>query len=230
MTPNSTVSDPKELHRMQAALEGLSIEDGSLRRVKDVPGESGEPPLVTLVRYDTGFDLYCRHGLDEDMRGKLEHIALDGIDRLIERLPGVPPLSTAAHAHYVTYTPTGYVDRGNRDIHVERVSHLNPILQGFAEGFFQAPCIDVFIAQCSGMVRAAATSSREDERSAELWVYTREDSRCRNYGRAVAAVWMDSILAKGKVPFYSHQITNDASAALARALDLTKRFELHAFG
>jgi hypothetical protein len=59
-------------------------------------------------------------------------------------------------------------------------------------------------------------------RAAELAVETLPAFRRRGYGRQVVAAWAAHVLAQGKVAFYSHQLGNTASEALARSLDVVQ--------
>jgi hypothetical protein len=71
-----------------------------------------------------------------------------------------------------------------------------------------------------GRVLAACVSSREDDRAGEAWVQTRLEERGRGYGRQATAAWAHALQRAGKLPFYSHEEANVASAGVARSLGL----------
>jgi RimJ/RimL family protein N-acetyltransferase len=71
-----------------------------------------------------------------------------------------------------------------------------------------------------GQVVAACEASRENDQAAEAWVRTVPAYRRRGYAREVTAAWAYAIQQQGKIPFYSHAVDNDASAAVARSLGL----------
>lgn len=63
-----------------------------------------------------------------------------------------------------------------------------------------------------------AWSSRSNARAAELAVETEAEHRRKGYARAATAAWAREVLDAGKVAFYSHDVENHASAALAKSL------------
>ena len=71
-----------------------------------------------------------------------------------------------------------------------------------------------------GEIVAACEASRENERAAEAWVRTAPAYRRRGYAREVTAARAFAMQRRGKVPFYSHVLENQASAAVARSLGL----------
>ncbi len=71
-----------------------------------------------------------------------------------------------------------------------------------------------------GLVVATCESSRESELAAEAWVRTLPAARGQGYATRVTAAWALDARHRGKIPFYSHQRANAASAGVARALGL----------
>jgi hypothetical protein len=71
-----------------------------------------------------------------------------------------------------------------------------------------------------GKVVAWARTDAEDEQSAEVSIATEPAFRRRGYGRQVTASWAASVLAAGKVAFYSHLLENAPSSAVAESLGL----------
>ena len=75
-----------------------------------------------------------------------------------------------------------------------------------------------FVVEVDGVAAAEAWSSRSTDFAAELAVETRPEFQRRGYGRQVCAAWASHQLAAGRIAFYSHNVENTASAALARSL------------
>jgi len=73
-----------------------------------------------------------------------------------------------------------------------------------------------------GEIVSSCESSRENNAAGEAWVYTAEAFRGRGYARQVTAAWGCDLQRKGKIPFYSHVVTNLASQAVARSLGLVQ--------
>ncbi len=71
-----------------------------------------------------------------------------------------------------------------------------------------------------GQVVAWAGTDWENERAAEVSIETLAGYRRRGYARQVTAAWVAAVLDAGKVGFYSHRLTNDASRAVATSLGL----------
>ncbi len=72
---------------------------------------------------------------------------------------------------------------------------------------------------------SACSSSRQDNASAEAWVFTSLEFRQRGLGQVVVAAWAAGMMNAGIVPFYSYEISNLASARLASKLGLIPLFE-----
>jgi predicted GNAT family acetyltransferase len=83
----------------------------------------------------------------------------------------------------------------------------------------------VYVIEKDGIVVSACVSSRQDDDAAEAWIFTSEQHRGLGYGKRVVAAWASGIMEQGLVPFYSHKITNTASARLAGSLGLAPLFE-----
>jgi GNAT acetyltransferase-like protein len=77
-----------------------------------------------------------------------------------------------------------------------------------------------FAVYVDGVRVSYCRSSRENARSAEAWVETNPENRRQGHARAAVAAWACAIRASGKVPFYSHDAYNVASAGVARSLGL----------
>jgi GNAT superfamily N-acetyltransferase len=76
---------------------------------------------------------------------------------------------------------------------------------------------------------AWAWSSRANRHAAELAVETDPEFRRRGFALQVVVAWAAEQLAAGRVAFYSHLLTNTASAALARRLNVQPLFDWVAY-
>ena len=79
-----------------------------------------------------------------------------------------------------------------------------------------------YVIERDGRIASDAWSAQNDARSAEVEVETNPDFRRLGFGRQVVAAWAHDVRRAGKIAFYSHLITNDASRALARSLGAWK--------
>jgi predicted GNAT family acetyltransferase len=68
-------------------------------------------------------------------------------------------------------------------------------------------------------------SVRENGECGEAWVYTDPQYRQLGFARQAVSAWAQNMIKAGKVPFYSHKVTNSASANLANRLELQLVFE-----
>lgn len=65
---------------------------------------------------------------------------------------------------------------------------------------------------------SSATSVRQNDQAAEVYVETQPGFMKRGFGRQVVAAWANECANHGRVAFYSYDLTNQASAALAKGL------------
>lgn len=79
-----------------------------------------------------------------------------------------------------------------------------------------------------GQTVSRAWSVRQSDRADECAVETTEAFRRQGLASEVVAAWMNAGLAPGKVPFYSHAASNEASRALAVYLGLEHAFTVFA--
>ncbi len=75
-----------------------------------------------------------------------------------------------------------------------------------------------------GRVVSFCTSLREDDHAAEAWVITAARYRHRGLAQAVVRAWVRSVLADGKIAFYSHERGDAAAQMLAATLRLIPTF------
>jgi hypothetical protein len=71
-----------------------------------------------------------------------------------------------------------------------------------------------------GELASYCMSARENSRSAEAWVETQPEYRRKGLAQKAVFGWAADIQDQKKVPFYSHLVSNEASAALAKKMGL----------
>ncbi|MEM7534486.1 MAG: GNAT family N-acetyltransferase [Chloroflexota bacterium] len=75
-----------------------------------------------------------------------------------------------------------------------------------------------------GKIVSACQSTGENDKAAESYVYTDEAHRRQGLGRQVTMAWAAHVMSAGKVAFYSHALSNVASAKVAQSLGLRPCF------
>jgi hypothetical protein len=81
---------------------------------------------------------------------------------------------------------------------------------------------DAWVVKVNGRVVSKAISIRQNTDCAEAYVETLPEFRNRGYGRQTMTAWARDILNSGRVPFYSYNLCNIASAALAGKLGVRR--------
>lgn len=222
---------PEEVWLRQLTLEGLGIDrEGYVERWKDMPGESGPPSKVLAVDFGRDCAVYFGSHIHADaerlLRGIPSRSVFAGTPEILAILGGdaCPP----ERAEYWTYTVSGasVVPASSR---VVRLGTDDELLRVLPSGFFGALYEDVFAAFVNGSVVAGATSSREDDAAAELWVFTLPDHRRRGHAARCSAAWLRSAIDRGITPLYSHRKENEPSRRLAESLGLRRCFALASF-
>jgi RimJ/RimL family protein N-acetyltransferase len=218
----------EDFYTTQAELEGLRFDkSGHLERFKDMPGESGPPPRVVAVNHRGRTRIYCAAGVDPQAAACIRRLSFDevwtGDPRLREAL--CRTTHNQSRTEYSTYTPSRDVPM-KVDCLAQKLSSSDERLRGFSDGFFGIGYPDVFVVLAEGKVVAAAASSREDERSAEAWVYVSTDHRRRGLAGHVVRAWVRCAEERGLLPFYTHAAENVPSRRLAESLRLSLRFRL----
>ena len=213
--------DPLDYLHLQLRLEGKQVVDQVyLRQVEVVPDE--DVPLMLIARFVDGaqvtyYDEATSAGLRNEWIPHTADIEFPKIDPLLDALKRQNIYFEVGH--YKTYVfPSMPADQPD----VGCLSQDDPRVKAFGFNDFAEY---VYAVERDGRIVSACVSARENEQCGEAWVYT--DPGYRNQGLAQRAVkaWGRSLLARGKVPFYSHKIENRASANLARKLGLQPVFE-----
>ena len=121
--------------------------------------------------------------------------------------------------HYKTYV---FPSRPVENIDVACLSKHDGRVKVFG---FDSLAENVYAIEKNNALISACVSTRENEKCGEAWVYTAPEYRYQGFAQKVVNTWAGSLLDAGKVPFYSHQIENAASANLAKKLGLQAVFE-----
>jgi hypothetical protein len=216
--------EPLEYLRLQMLLEGKGIiGDNLLIQTEAVPGE--EMPLMLLAQLaDQKLIVYYSNSMSPHIQKKLaacvQEITFPNINPILNTMLSYHNLQPEVE-HYKTYVfPVRFSEIINTDVIC--FSKSDPKIQAFGFGGFAK---QVYAMEHEGRVVSACVSTREDEHCGEAWVYTDPEYRNRGMARRVVSTWARSLMDSGKVPFYSHEKDNAASANLAGALDLIPVFE-----
>jgi hypothetical protein len=163
---------------------------------------SSEQAWYIVYRYEVGHVAYFNHRLHIKVRSKLTTLGPEQ-----------------------AYAYPGDV-RGMINEHHKFLETHNRI---YWSGYFsRLPQSDVFtdatkedgawVIKLEERVISRAISIRQNEQAAEAYVETQPGFKRRGFGRQVVAAWANECANHGQVPFYSYDLTNQASAALAKSL------------
>jgi RimJ/RimL family protein N-acetyltransferase len=83
----------------------------------------------------------------------------------------------------------------------------------------------VFAFLSGGVIISACVSTRQNNESAESWVYTSPENRRMGFAQKVVMAWSIENKLLNLIPFYSHEIENIPSMKLANKLGLIPVFE-----
>jgi RimJ/RimL family protein N-acetyltransferase len=200
-------------------LEGKGLVNNCLlKQVEIVPGE--ELPLVLIAQLANGeLVVYLDEALPAALQKELSATRIE--------FPKIEPLLDGLKSNHISFEVGHYKthvfpEQPARDANVLCLSKHDPRVKAFEfDGFAD----EVYAMEQNGVLVSACVSTRENETCAEAWIYTMPAYRQRGFAQKAVNAWAGSLLEAGKVPFYSHDIKNDASASLARKLGLLPVFE-----
>ncbi len=203
-------------------LEGLTLD--ARKRLARIDSDNGDLPLVLLARTNDEREItYISSELPTAVRDELalqvNQSNIGEPEKLLDflRARGFP----VKLGHYRTYIfPEEYAQVKPEG--VKRFDKEAPAVQVFGMGGLGE---DVYAIEENGIILSACVSSRQNEESAEAWVYTQPEHRSRGLGQRVVMAWAGALIKAGLTPFYSHRIENAASARLACALELIPVFD-----
>jgi hypothetical protein len=189
------VLGPTELIRLSVGIENRIDAQGELW---PVPGKAST--LFSVSRHQAGYARYFRHDLPTAVRREIEgldpEVALQD-QRLVCGILGqyTPPDGAFAGRGYVFDKP--------------------PSPAQFPDAVFRDGSCVILV---GGEPVSWAWTADESDQAAELAVETATRYRRRGYARQVCAAWAAHVMGKGQVAFYTHEVGNVASEALARSL------------
>jgi len=161
----------------------------------------GQPRLL-VSRFGDEHVVFFRHDLPRSTRDALSML---GVDDLTDDEPRIRSILAQDGPCEKVYRIRWYT--------IERLPGPDEYPDVTIDGHRHVVLID-------GKVVAWAQTDAEDEDSAEVSIATDEAFRRRGYARQVTASWAASVLAAGKVAFYSHLLENAPSSAVADSLGL----------
>ncbi len=211
--------EPLAYLHLQLRLEGMEIINGCfIRQVEIMPGE--EVPLILIAWLADGeLVSYYDEAIPPELQRQLSTTDID--------FPTIDPLLAVLKAHnkqfetghYKTYV---FSSQPAMDIDVLCLSKHDLRVKAFGfDGFAE----QVYAIEKNGALVSACVSTRENGMCGEAWVYTTPEYRKHGFAQKAVNAWAGGLMAAGKVPFYSHDIKNEASANLARKLGLLPVFE-----
>jgi len=215
----------------QMQLEGMVVVDDRLTRdaqaVPDSDTSTGSVqrlPLMMIARLTTQEVVAYYHesmetGLQKKLAARIDRLQFPQVDPLLEMLTSHG--LQAETAHYLTYVfPPNSTNSTDRM--VLRYPKQDARIQAFGfNGFTE----HVYGIEQEGRVVSACVSTRENELCAQAWVETAPEYRKQGLAGKVVNAWAKSLMATGKIPFYSHRSDNTPSASLAKRLELQFIFE-----
>ena len=188
--------NPIDLIRLETELEyGVALRADVIPVTDD---NAADVPRLTVARHESGFLLLYASTLPAEARAALANS--DG-ELLFESLDGIDP-NVLSDVRKSVRCCWYVIDR------IPDPSEFPDVVESGGR----------FVIERDGQIAAAAWSAQQGTHADEVEVETAEAFRRRGYGRQVVAAWAHDIRLAGKVAFYSHLVTNDASRALATSV------------
>jgi hypothetical protein len=198
---------PTELVRLSIEIENQTDASGNL-----LPRPGKDSALFVVSRYATGHARFFRDDVPSTARRQLE--ALDAEAALQDHNTVRGILS-----EYVA-SDTVFAGKGYSFVRP-------PSPDEFPDVVYHQGCYVVLV---DGAPVSWAWTADSSDRAAELAVETALEHRRRGYARQVASAWAAHVLTAGKVAFYSHEVDNHASEALARSLGVVQYAVVTTYG
>jgi GNAT superfamily N-acetyltransferase len=204
-------------------LEGKSLIGERLMRDAEAAPD-GDLPLMLIAQLSTReLVTYYNKDLPADLQrglaGCVRAITFPHIEAVTDFLNS-HKIQTEA-GHYATYVfPTNSTDLLAGDVIICSKQDARVLAFGF-----NGPVEPVFAIERHGRIVSACASARENEQCGEAWVFTDPEYRNQGLGGKVVSAWANGLIRARKIPFYSHELENTASASLARRLELQPVFE-----
>jgi GNAT superfamily N-acetyltransferase len=182
--------DPRALIRLEVELEyGVALRgDG----IPVTAANTRDVPLVTIVRFADGYERLFRERLSGEQRARFTD---EDAPSFLAASPETLPYRIIDCCWYVI-------------ARIPDLSEFPDVTERDGR----------FVIERDGLIAAEAWSSQDGLYAAEVEVETLSDYRRRGYGRQVVAAWAQQVRRAGKIAFYSHLVSNDASRALAASV------------
>ena len=202
--------DAQGLHRLQLELERIGVKEGNI--LVRIPGDNPDDiPRFLVVEFEDKYEAFFRHDLLPEVRSRLAALHMERTFRDRDRVAEILAAESACKevSHFTTYvfpeerSPDQYPDAAR----LPGANGIGRPVFGIADG---------------GRTVCACSSVRENEKCAEAYVWTEPRYRRRGYARQAVLAWAHELQQRGKLPFYSHEVGNLASQAVARSLGLRR--------
>ncbi len=215
--------NPLDYLHIQLRLEGKEVVDDNLLRQVEVVYDEEMPLMAIAFLSSNELILYYDETLAPELRERL------GTQVNALSFPNIDPITDVLKSqnievevgHYKTYTFPEHYKVIETD-EVRQYPKTDPKIQAFEFGGFTEY---VHAIEQNGKIVSACVSAKENDRCGEAWVTTDENYRHQGLAQKVVSAWARDLIQAGKIPLYSHKITNLGSAKLARRLGLEPVFE-----
>jgi len=201
------VLSPTELVRLSIEIENQIDSGGDLR---PVPGR--DSALFSVSRHPTGYAAFFRYDLPRNVRRQIA--ALDPEAALQDH--------EAVRRILARFAPCDTIFAGKGYYFARRPSPAE-----FPDAVYHNGC---YVITIDGKPVSWAWTADGSEQAAELAVETTPKYRRRGYARQVVAAWATHVLEERKVAFYSHEVGNIASEALANSLSVVQYTVVTTYG
>lgn len=223
--------DPKPCFQAQLSLEGLQIVNNN-RIVKihtdhfDIEkNENSEPPKIIAVNFGKEINIFYFDKMPNNLVADLEklekHSFINEQDKIIEILKRNSQFNEAGHSIAYVFPSDIQVDNENTKIFI---GSDDKAIKKFDLTFYDKYPM-VYAAMQNNEIVACCVSSRENNKAGEAWIFTLPKYRKQGFGLKAVQLWASELQKQGKIPLYTHEISNIASQKLAEKLNLIKVFE-----
>ncbi|MCF7794015.1 MAG: GNAT family N-acetyltransferase [Candidatus Cloacimonetes bacterium] len=223
--------NPKPCFHAQIGLEGLQIVNGN-RIVKihtdhfDIEkNENAKPPKIIAVNFGKEINIFYSDKMPNSLVANLEklekHSFLDEQEKVIEILKRNKQFNEAGHYIAYIFPSDIQVDTENTKIFI---GSEDEAIKQFDPTFYKKYPI-VYATIQNDEIAACCVSSRENNKAGEAWIFTLPKYRKQGFGLKAVQLWASELQKQGKIPLYTHEISNIASQKLAEKLDLIKVLE-----
>lgn len=194
-----SIAEVRELIVARIEMEDGVIPDGHVLPIS--PIDADDQPRVLICQSEAGILIFCREDVPQSVRERItalrERAFID--ENSVRSI--LSEISLRGEVRRIRW----YTMESVADI----IAY--PDVQSTSDGF-------VITVDTSVVSRAWTT--QESERAIEVEVEANPQYRGRGFAKQVVAAWADWARGSGKTAFYSHLLTNDASAGIAKSLGL----------